>query len=194
MARSPIKETAPQQPIQRKAGSLKPLLWVFMITLVMVAAPASIILFLIGLLPTIVAFFIDKSAKKYSAFCVGAMNITGVLPAWWKLFWTGQHTVNEAIQIITDVFDLIIMYAAATFGWLLYIAIPPVVSALLAVVAQHRIAQLRSRQRDLIKEWGEGIAARPAEQVIGSDGDQEVPPPPPASDIEELDAIPPAPS
>jgi hypothetical protein len=156
--------------------------------------PESIILAFLGLLPTLVAFIIDKSSKKYSTFCVGAMNITGVFPAMLEL-WAGQNNITHAIQIITNVFDLFVMYAAASFGWLLYIAIPPVVNALLAVASQHRVTQLREKQRDLIMEWGEDIISRPRNSVT----DEENPKAPPPSsskepELEILEATPPAPS
>jgi hypothetical protein len=111
--------------------------------------------------------------------------------------WAGQNNISHAIEIITNVFDLIVMYAAATFGWLLFMAIPPVVNGLLAVVAQHRIAQLRSRQRELIKEWGDDIIARPLDQADGvksASGQAQSQTPAPPSDIEDLDEVPPAPS
>ena len=49
------------------------------------------------------------------------------------------------------------MFAAAAFGWLIFMAIPPVVAALMSVAAQQRIMQLRSQQRDMINEWGQDI-------------------------------------
>ena len=195
MAKKPKNE--PQAPAAKvaKAGSMQPLLWVIFISFVMFLFPQSVILLFIGLLPTLVAFIIDKAPKKYSTFCVGAMNITGVFFSMLKL-WAGNNTISHAIEIITNVFDLIIMYAAASFGWLLYIAIPPVVNALLAVVAQHRITLLRSRQRELIQEWGKDIATRPRDTVTATNGGQKAPPPPaptePEMDI--LNATPPAPS
>ncbi|MBT3990297.1 MAG: hypothetical protein HON14_07630 [Rhodospirillaceae bacterium] len=195
MAVSPRK--APKAaPAKSKGSTMQPLLWVLLLSIVMFAFPESIILLFIGLLPTLVAFIIDKSSKKYSTFCVGAMNITGVFPSLLEL-WAGQNTIGHAIQIITNVFDLIVMYAAASFGWLLYIAIPPVVNALLAVVAQHRITQLRSRQRELIGEWGEDITSRPRNTEMLAKGRQNAPPSAPPADEPELDIInatPPAPS
>ena len=135
------------------------ILWSFMFVLVMMAFPQIFLFLFIGLLPTLVAYIIDRTPKKYAAFCVGGMNLSGVFPGLREL-WLGNNNIPQAIEIITNIFDLIIMYAAASFGWLLYIAVPPVVNALLAVAAQHRIAQLRSRQRELIREWGQEIAAK----------------------------------
>ncbi len=197
MARKPTKQKAPRQAAPGKKASLTSLLWVFMLAIVIFAFPESVILLFLGLLPTLVALIVDKTPRKYSTFCVGSMNITGVFPSMLEL-WAGQNNISHAIDIITNVFDLIVMYAAATFGWLLFMAIPPVVNGLLAVVAQHRIAQLRARQRELIKEWGDEIIPRKADQTEAekNGAGQALTPPaaPEAANIEDLDEVPPAPS
>ena len=141
-------------------SSLRPLLWVILLSIVLLKFPESVILLIVGMLPTMVAFIIDKSSGKYATLCVGAMNITGVFPSILEL-WTGQNSFSQAIQIITNVFDLVIMYGAAGFGWILYIVIPSVVSALLNLLAQRRITRLRNQQRELINEWGKDVAVRP---------------------------------
>ena len=72
--------------------------------------------------------------------------------------WNGTNNIQTAFQMIGNILELAVIYAAAAFGWLIYSAVPPVIGGLIAVMAQHRIAQLRATQRDLIKEWGEDIA------------------------------------
>ena len=136
---------------------MKPLLWVFMFTLMMFVFPALVIVLIIGMLPTLVAMMIDKTPKKYAAWCVGGMNLTGVFPALQDL-WAGATTIKQAMSILGNPAELLVMYAAAAFGWMIYIAVPPVVRSLMSVMAQHRIAQLRSDQRTLIGDWGAGIA------------------------------------
>ena len=122
--------------------------------------PQVFILLALGLSPTVVAFIVDKSKKKYAAFSVGGMNIAGVTPALLDLL-KGKNNVSAAMDILTSPFDLTIMFAGAAFGWMLYMVIPPVVSGLLTVIANYRISQLRTEQKKLIKEWGEGVAIGP---------------------------------
>ena len=145
-------------------SSLKPLLWVVLLAIILVKFPESIILLLVGLLPTMVAFIIDKSPGKYATLCVGAMNIAGIFPSIIML-WAGQNSFAQAIQIITNVFDLVVMYGAAGFGWILYIVIPSAVSAVLNIIAQRRISRLRNLQRDSISEWGKKVADRPVTET-----------------------------
>ena len=118
----------------------------------------SLILLAVGLLPTGVAFIIDRSKHKSGTFCVGGMNLSGVLPFIIKL-WADNHTVAAAIDIISDIFSLLIMYAAAGFGWMMFLAIPPVISSFLSVVSQTRLKVLRANQDKIVDEWGPEVAA-----------------------------------
>ena len=109
------------------------------------------------MLPTLVALIVDRTSQKYAVFCVGGMNFSGVFPFLLDL-WSGEHTVGSAMEILTDPFSLFLMYGAAGFGWMIFIAVPPTVGAFLTVMAQHRVIQLRRDQEELIEEWGEDIA------------------------------------
>ena len=118
----------------------------------------SLIVFAVGLLPTGVAYIIDSNEQKAGTFCVGGMNLCGVFPYVMKL-WTDNHSVTAATDIVSDVFTLLIMYAAAGFGWMIFIAIPPVVASFLSVMAQSRVKVLRAAQQDIMEEWGPEVAA-----------------------------------
>jgi hypothetical protein len=138
-------------------AAYKPLLWALAFVLVVVISPGSMPLLFIGMLPTLVAFLVDSTPGRYAAMCVGGMNFCGVFPWVWQL-WTGDNSISAAVETMTDPFALLVMYGAAAFGWILFMIVPPVIGAVMAVVSQHRIAQLRADQRELIAEWGPEIA------------------------------------
>jgi hypothetical protein len=163
MAKKP-KVDKKKQPKKSGAGTLQPLLWIVFFSIILLVFPESIILFAIGILPTLVAFIIDKAPRKHSTICVCAMNIAGIFPLMLEL-WLGQNNIPQAIQIITNVYDLVIMYAAAGCGWLLYMIIPSIVDTLLGVMARHRISLLRTKQRTLLGEWGDEITSRPEPEI-----------------------------
>ena len=145
---------------------------VIFVLLVMVALP-TVLLLIVGMLPTIVAWLVDRTKQKYATFCVGGLNACGVFPYILDL-WTGTHTPAAAFGILTDVFALAIMFGTAAFGWMMYSSIPPVIVSVLTVMAQRRIAQLRTNQRRIIEEWGEEVA-----EIAGkSSGGGTTPPPP----------------
>jgi len=84
--------------------------------------------------------------------------------------WTGKHTPAAATEIISDVLALLVMYAAAGFGWMIFLAIPPVIAVFLSVIAQSRVKALRATQQEIVDEWGPEVA-----NVNGTDVDEYVP-------------------
>src|SRR5262245_55438001 len=80
--------TAPV-PVRPKRKAIQTALWI-MIPLVMVIAPWTVLLLLLGLLPFIVAWFVDRREEKYAAYCVGGFNFSGVLPYLFLLWATGN--------------------------------------------------------------------------------------------------------
>ncbi|MBL6945739.1 MAG: hypothetical protein ISR47_03790 [Rhodospirillales bacterium] len=111
----------------------------------------------IGMPPTLVAWMIDRTYQKSATYCVAGLNFCGLFPYLLDL-WLGLHSVDSAFSMMSDVFTLLAIYGSAAFGWMMFIAIPPVVATFLTVIAQRRVAQLRTLQRDIISEWGEGVA------------------------------------
>ncbi len=135
------------------------LVWVCVIfgLLFLVALPTMTLL-LIGMLPTIVAYIIDRTRQKHAAFCVGGMNFLGVYYPLMQL-WMGDRPTKDLTDLLPGLIDFLMIYGAAGFGWLLFTSIPPVVAAFLTVMAQRRVTTLRATQRHLIEEWGEDVVA-----------------------------------
>jgi len=143
------------------------------VALIILSLPSVVIIFF-GMLPTIVAFIIDRSKRRNASFCVGGINFCGVFPYLMDL-WSHGNTMDLSIRILTDVFSLVIMYGAASFGWMIYITLPPVIAAFLSVIAQHKLSALRASQRRLIEEWGEDVSTTQEvlnlrEEIAANDG------------------------
>ncbi len=164
MPRQAVRQAAatPQPGRRAKAG------WLFIVfLLLLIVSLPTVLLLLFGMLPAIVAYIIDPSKHKASAICVGAMNFAGVFPYFLDL-WTGIHSIATVLGVLTDVFALMVMYSAAACGWMLFLAVPPVVGILLNWTAQRRIAALRAGQKRIIEEWGKDVAPDQAESKIGA--------------------------
>lgn len=142
----------------RKRGRSN-LTWILLVLTFMavIAAPTMIILFF-GMLPTLVASIIDRTKQKSATFSVGAINFIGVFPYVINL-WTDFNSVDRALSVVGDIFSLLVMYSAAAFGWLLFLALPSVISSFVIVMQQRKVALLRGEQKDLIEEWGAEVAA-----------------------------------
>lgn len=154
----PDMQTPEQLAAQGRRGRSN-LTWVLVVGtfLLVIAAPTMIVLFF-GMLPTLVAFIIDRSEQKSATFCVGAINFIGVFPYIMDL-WIEKNTIDAALNSVTDLFAMLVMYSASAFGWLLFMAMPAVVASFVTVLQQRKVAQLRGQQKELMEEWGAEVAA-----------------------------------
>ena len=117
----------------------------------------SCIVLLSGMVPTIVAFIVDRTRGKYLTITVALMNFCGTLPGLTRLWEVGQ-SYAAAKALAFDPFHWLASYGAAAVGWLIYLAIPPVLSAYYARSTGTRIEALRREQATLVEAWGEEVA------------------------------------
>jgi hypothetical protein len=117
----------------------------------------SMMLLVVGMTPTMAAMLTDRRREKYATLCVGCMNFTGVLPYMIEL-WTQDHSYDHAFSIIANPFTWLVMFGAAAIGWAIYFVAPGIVGMFIAMRADQRVERLRRRQRDLVEEWGPGVA------------------------------------
>jgi len=148
-------------PMRRSGGrgSLHLLVLAFSIVamiLLVFSAPALIV-FMVGMAPTAVAIFIDRDPRRHASVSVAAMNFAGV-SFYLMDFLMGTASLSRALELVSDVFVLAVIYGAAAGGWILILAMPPVTSVVLTVLAESRIQRLRKAQRELVENWGEEVA------------------------------------
>ena len=117
----------------------------------------SMMLLVVGMIPTLAAMLTDRRREKYATLCVGCMNFTGVLPFMVEL-WTRDHSYDHAFAIMASPFTWLVMFGAAAIGWAIYFVAPGIVGMFIAMRADQRVQRLRRRQRDLVEEWGPGVA------------------------------------
>jgi hypothetical protein len=150
------KETHKPQPSAKHKRSRTPLfIAISALVLLFAALPIATVL-TVGLAPTPAAFIVDITPGRYLPKCVAGMNFAGVVPYLHKLWLTG-HGLSSALDIVTDVFALFLIYSAAGLGWLLFLGLPGAVAMFRALNAKRRIYILQERQKELISEWGDCI-------------------------------------
>ncbi|CCG08500.1 hypothetical protein [Pararhodospirillum photometricum] len=120
--------------------------------LVLISIP-TVVLLAVAMLPTGVAWIVDRSIARLSWLAVGGVNLAGTVPFIAEL-WTTGHTIPRALEIITDVFAIMVIYGAAGIGWLLYSSIPQLLGTFMALTANRRIEALKAQQVKLIEDWG----------------------------------------
>ena len=139
-----------------KSPNILVLLWSAAIIIMwLIVSLASFIVFTLGMLPTLVAYFCDRTEHRYALYCVGGLNLSGTFPFLLKLI--EDHTVANAMEIMGDVFSIGIIYSAAGFGWLMFLTVPPVISSFLTVLAESRKETLLAIQQQIVDEWGNEV-------------------------------------
>jgi hypothetical protein len=116
----------------------------------------TVIVLAVALVPTGVAFIMERGKGYYGGVTVGAMNLAGASPYLADL-WTEGHNVANAVGIITNVFAWMMFYGAALFGWAIYSTTPAIVSAVMTMTAGNRIGAMRAQQKELVMRWGPDV-------------------------------------
>jgi hypothetical protein len=171
MAKSPGKKDEKKEKPPQKGGLLA---WVVAPVLGIVALP-TLVLLLVGMAPTLVAFFImDRHPSKYTTRAVGYLNFSGCLPYAIDLWRAGGVWDFEGLlMIVSNPFTLLVMYSMAAVGWLILFASPPVVAAYLAVTSDMREKTLKARQKELIEIWGRNVRLGSMGAELEDDDDDE---------------------
>lgn len=127
----------------------------------LILSPGSLLVLGVGLMPTVVAFVIDRSPRRHATATVGGINFAAVFHFLIPL-WLAGGDLHAATRTLTDPVALAAMYLAAAAGWGLYIGVPPIICAVRRASALQKVRQLKAQQRKLTQEWGKDISRRPA--------------------------------
>ncbi|MDY0009526.1 MAG: hypothetical protein RBS08_07465 [Bdellovibrionales bacterium] len=146
---------------QKKTSAKMPFslrLSIFALLILAVVFFPSTVLFCGCMLPAFVAALVDNKPDKTAGLTVGALNFAGTVPAWLTL-WSMGGKIDHAITLLLQPKTLLLAYAAAVLGWVLYFQVPGMVSGILAKRGETRLADIDRRQRELARKWGPQIAA-----------------------------------
>ncbi len=169
MAKSPANKK------EGKKGSAGGLLaWLLALIFGVFALP-TLLLLLVGMAPTLVAYFImDRHPAKYITRAVGYLNFSGCLPYAIDL-WRGGGGLwdfENLLLVVSNPFSLLVMYSAAAVGWAILFAAPPVVASYLAVTSEMKEKNLKARQKELIDNWGRNVRLGSMGAAIDDDDDE----------------------
>jgi hypothetical protein len=117
-----------------------------------IAAPALTVLALAGMLPTAVAWMIDRYRPRYLAMAVAMTNFAGVLPI--LLMQKAGAGLDTVERVMADPFAWLAMYGGAGVGWLLLAVAPAFSRAMLQANTAMQHERLRRVAALLRQEWG----------------------------------------
>lgn len=147
--------------------------WMLISLLLMGALTATLafptfVILACGLPPAIVRGLIDSRGGRDMLACMFVTNLCGVVPVVVRL-WSSGNTLEGALLLLSDPYVWLVMYAAALVGWGLLWIVPQLVEIVLTLLDNERIRKLRHYQRNLVAEWGSGVADTPETAASGGD-------------------------
>jgi hypothetical protein len=153
MARAPAPPPSAASGAKTRSNAF---LYVLIAAAVSFAIIPTIVVLSVMMLPTAVAFLVERGKGYYAVVTIGSLNLAGASPYLVEL-WFKDHTVDGAMDVITNIWAYLIIYSAAAFGWAVYSTMPAVVGSFMAMGAGRRIAALRDQQKELVQKWGPDV-------------------------------------
>jgi len=142
---------------KRGARALAIMVTVGLVTalLVVFALPAFLVS-MVGLLPTAVSLFTDRTPGHRATWCVAITNIAGLLPIIAKSF-KGDNDLAATIELLVDPINWLVMYVGAAMGWVLLWIGPVIAEVFVTQKAASEARSLQESQGKLIAEWGRKV-------------------------------------
>ncbi len=151
MQKQVSQEQAQDQP--RKArGGRSIVTGILLLPVIAVLFPSCMVL-LAGMVPSIVAYMVDRTGGKYLSITVALLNFCGTLPGLTRLWQEGQ-AFDAGMYIAADPFHWLVSYGAAAGGWIIYLSVPLILSMYYTSISKNRIGALKRKQAQLIETWG----------------------------------------
>jgi len=154
---------AKQAPAKAQASpppkAFKPaLLLVLLLLAASLMAPIAIVM-VAALVPTVVARIVDSYPNRYLTFTVLGLNLVGSLYFVHQVLTKG-NTLEVVAMVLQDSIGWLAALSGAGCGWLLFMAVPPLIAKMAEAQSGLRLRRVHRDQTQLINEWGEVVAAR----------------------------------
>lgn len=111
------------------------------------------VFFVIGMLPAIVAYYMDVTKHRYTFRCILFSNLSGMLPFITRVISEGPSSTLMQ-EIMGNSVTWITIYGAAMVGWLLILVCPMLAQAMVHGVHQTQLRRYEWLQKKLESEWG----------------------------------------
>jgi hypothetical protein len=134
------------------------LLLVLLLPAAILMAPMAIVL-VAALVPSVVARIVDAGPGRYLTFTVFSLNLVGALYFVHELFTLG-NSLDVVAVVLQDSIGWLAAFSGAGCGWLLFLAMPPLVAKLAEAQSALRMRRVHRDQAQLTSEWGEVVAAK----------------------------------
>lgn len=127
----------------------------------------TVLVFMIGFLPTAVAIMTVREHGNYVGVTVGAMNLAGIVPVV-ILLWQGLNDLRSAMDYLISPLAWLPILGGTLIGWVIFKLVPTAVVRFMIRRSKGRVKQLRAKQDMMIKEWGNEVGVLEDEEEADS--------------------------
>lgn len=145
-----------QKKNRKKKIGVKPFFILFCAVIVAVIFTPTTSILLVGMLPTLVAYLVDRSLEKNKTFTIGAMNFAGCFPYLLGL-WKGENNLYAAISYLENPKTIIFIYSIAALGYVINWVVTLGISAVLKKRSLRRIERIKDQKQKLKDRWGHKV-------------------------------------
>lgn len=155
---------AKETPAKAEAAAAQPkgfkpaLLLILLLPVAALVAPLAIVL-VAALVPSMVARIVDSGPGRYLTFTVFSFNLIGALYFVHQVLTMGS-SLEVAARVLQDSIGWLAALSGAGCGWLLFLAMPPLIAKMAEAQSALRMRRVHRDQTQLINEWGEVVAAK----------------------------------
>lgn len=139
----------------RMKGRNKALL-IVMSLLMMGVFRTGFLFIIIGMMPTIVTYYMDRSRRRYTFKTIFAANLSGMMPFIGQMLSFGpSSTVMQGIM--GDATNWFLIYGSALIGWLMVRVTPMLARSMISGFHSTQVLRLKSNQKRIETEWGQEV-------------------------------------
>jgi len=129
-------------------------IWVILVVaifpLLFFAAP-TLMIFVIGLMPTITIAITDRKNSK-KLFCIGGFNFAGIVPVVVKV--VNEYSLSGSLILTMEPMNLLLMYGLSAVGAGFYYILPRQLIIVYKIMNKTKLDNIKKKIENLVKEWG----------------------------------------
>jgi hypothetical protein len=150
------KDASKAKTAQGAKGFNPALLLLLLLPATALMLPMTIVL-LAALVPSLVARMVDSGPGRYLTLTVFSLNLVGALYFVHELLALGNSLDVLAI-VLRDSIGWLAALSGAGCGWLMFLAMPPLVAKMAEAQSALRMRRVHRDQTQLTEEWGQVVA------------------------------------
>lgn len=111
------------------------------------------VVFMVGMLPSFVAFFVDNTRERTRAFTVALLNFVTCFPFMLDVAMKTQ-TLESAYDILLDPINVVVMFSGAVAGYFLDWTLAGISNVIMTTKARARLESIDKRHAELKRKFG----------------------------------------